>query len=116
MEEKLWKIIEDIERISILENKNIFRRMSKFSEEYGEFNAELIKFDGFTYKEPDKEHLTEEAADAWQVLTSIVLQVLREYGITKEEFFTILEKKSIKWESKIKEYRNNEADNNGTNS
>lgn len=100
----LIEIIEEISRISLLENKSIPERIVKFNEEFGEFCAEVIKSIGFTYKSFNKTNLTEEAADALQVLLSIILQTFKEHNIPFSALIEALKEKAIKWETKIPEY------------
>lgn len=102
----LYDIINDIGRVSKIEDKTIPLRIVKFNEEFGEFCTEILKFEGFTYKTPDLNNLIEEAADSFQVLTSIILQLLKQHNVPFYVFLEKLSKKNIKWEQKIKEYAN----------
>ena len=60
------KMLEDIKRISLLENKAVLERVLKLNEEVGEFATEIGKMIGFTHKPYDEEHLIEEGA--WTIL------------------------------------------------
>lgn len=101
------KMLEDIKRISLLENKGILERVLKFNEEFGEFATEIGKLIGFTHKPYDEEHLIEEGADALVVLFSIILKLCEEKDIDFQRFIDAIETKNAIWESKIPNYRCN---------
>lgn len=101
------KVLEDIKRVSLLENKGIPERIIKFNEEFGEFTSEIVKLLGFTHKPYDEEHLIEEGADALQVLISIIFRISQEKNIDFQRFIDAMETKTAKWESKIPDYRCN---------
>jgi len=100
-------VTDDINRINQLESKDIGFKFMKFNEEFGEMNAEYIKFKGFTYKEYDKDELKAEMADALQVLLSIYDTIGSETGITFSDILVEIIKKNKKWENKILEYKRN---------
>ena len=110
--EMFYKVTDDINRINQLESKDIGFKFMKFNEEFGEFNAEYIKFKGFTYKEYDKEELISEMADALQVLLSIYNHIGNETNITFSDILEKIIEKNEKWERKIKEYKRNENNKN----
>lgn len=101
------KMNSDIDRINKLENKDIGGKFMKFNEEFGEFNAEYLKFLGLTYKEYDRDDLLGEMADSLQVLLSIFNQVGQETGISIQDILEKIFEKNIKWETKIKDYKQN---------
>ena len=105
MTDKFNKTIADIHRINQIETKDIGFKMMKFNEEFGEMNAEYLKFKGLTYKEYDKLELTKEMADALQVMLSIYDHIQGETGITIDEILSEILIKNKKWESKIKQYK-----------
>jgi len=100
----------DINRINQMENKDIGGKFIKFNEEYGEFNAEYLKFLGLTYKDYDKDELLGEMADTLQVLLSIYNQICDETGITISDILNKIKEKNIKWETNIKNYKTNRHD------
>lgn len=107
--------VSNIARVLAKEPKGIAERVVKFNEEFGEFNAEIIKMLGLTYKPFDRQAIIEEGADALQVLLSIILTVCEEKDIDFDEFIVALQKKNKKWESKIKDYKINETQCNNNN-
>ena len=104
--ELLQKVINEIEELSILENKTIERRIIKFNEEYGEFSAEIIKLLGDTYKPFDLQHLIEEGTDALIVFLSIILKLCKLLDIEFNEFLEMAEIKNQKWRDKMPHYTN----------
>lgn len=98
------KMLEDIKRISLLENKGVLERILKFNEEFGEFATEIGKMIGFTHKPYDEDHLIEEGADALVVLFSIILKICEDKGIDFQRFIDAMETKNIIWENKIPNY------------
>jgi len=110
--EKLTEIYEEITRINKFETKaSISDKMLKFNEEFGEFNAEVIKFKGLTYKPYVRDELVGEMADTLQVLLSIYSDLEKDAGITLSEVLEKIKVKNIKWENKIKEYTINSEKN-----
>jgi len=99
------QINNDISRINEIESKPL---LSKFNEEYGEFNAEYLKFLGHTYKKYIQEDLLDEMADSLQVLLSIFNEIGKETGITMNDILEKIQEKNIKWENKIKDYTEND--------
>ena len=89
------------------EPKGVAERVVKFNEEFGEFNAEIIKMLGLTYKPFNRQDIIDEGADALQVLFSIILTICQEKDIEFYEFIDAMDKKNKKWESKIKDYEIN---------
>ena len=100
-------LTKDIHRINQHESKDIGFKFMKFNEEFGEFNAEYIKFKGFTYKEYNRDELLGEMADSLQVLLSIYDHIAGETNITIKDVLEKISEKNIKWETKIKEYKKN---------
>ena len=105
--EFFYQVTDDIARINKLESKDIGFKFMKFNEEFGEFNAEYIKFKGFTYKGYDKEELKGEMADALQILLSIYNHIGNETGIKISDILETILEKNKKWELKINEYGKN---------
>lgn len=102
-------ILDDIENLNEIETKPLEAKFMKFNEEFGEFTAEALKFLGHTYKEYDKEHLTEEMADALQCLLSIYIDLGKKTGIDiMNDILPEVIKKNQKWEDKISQYKSNE--------
>ena len=101
------KILEDIKRISLLENKGVLERILKLNEEVGEFATEIGKMIGFTHKPYDEEHLIEEGSDALVVLFSVILKICQEKNIDFQRFIDAMEYKNGIWESKIPNYKCN---------
>ena len=97
----------DINRINKIESKDIGFKFMKFNEEFGEFNAEYIKFKGLTYKEYNRNELLGEMADSLQVLLSIYDHIGGETNITIKDVLEKISEKNIKWETKIKDYKKN---------
>ena len=104
--ELLKKVINEVEELSLLENKPLEGRIIKFNEEYGEFSAEIIKLLGYTYKPFDLPHLIEEGSDALIVLISILLKLCATLNIEFNQFLEIAIEKNQKWRNKIPEYKN----------
>ena len=98
------KMLEDIKRISLLENKGLLERILKFNEEFGEFATEIGKLTGFTHKPYDEEHLIEEGADALVVQFSIIIKICEMQNIDFQRFIDAMERKNKIWESKIPNY------------
>lgn len=104
--ELLQKVINEVEELSILENKPLEGRIIKFNEEYGEFSAEIIKLLGYTYKTFDRQHLIEEGTDAGIVFLSIILKLCKLLDIEFNEFLEIAVVKNQKWRDKMPHYTN----------
>jgi len=104
------QINNDISRINKIESKPLLSKFIKFNEEYGEFNAEYLKFLGHTYKPYIQEDLLGEMADSLQVLLSIFNEIGKETGITINDILKKVQEKNIKWENKIKYYTENNSD------
>ena len=99
-----YNVIEDIKRVNKVDTKTIPEKVLKFNEEFGEFSAEAIKALGITHKPYDEEHLIEEAADALQVLLSIILALFKLKGIKFTKVLAKIIEKNKKWEAKCKEH------------
>jgi len=69
-------------------------------EEVGELSAEVIKEEGYTYKEADPQKTLEEAADVLVMLLSIV----DDSGFTQDDLINKAMEKCDKWEKKIDQY------------
>lgn len=100
-------LYDEIQRINEMEIKPMDAKAMKFNEEFGEFNAEYLKFKGYTYKPYDREHLIEEMADALQCLLSIYAHVGKETGITISDVLREMFIKNKKWMDLISEYKIN---------
>ena len=101
------KLIEKIQELNKLEDKPLAERMVKFSEEYGEFSAEVIKLLGFSHKPFDAAHLKEEMADTLIVLFSIYSQLFNIVDFNMEDVLNEAEVKLVKWKNKIPYYTEN---------
>jgi predicted house-cleaning noncanonical NTP pyrophosphatase (MazG superfamily) len=106
-EELFSKVIADIIEINKSETKSIPVKIIKFNEEWGEFNAEVIKMLGETYKEYSEEELKSEMADVFQVMLSIYTEIFKTTNITIESLLEEVLKKDKKWLEKIKDYTKN---------
>jgi len=101
------EIIDEIRELNSIDNKDLLERMVKFQEEYGEFNAELVKMIGITHKPFDREHLKEEMADAMQCMFSVYLDICDKQGFTIDEIFDEIVIKNKKWREKAPLYTKN---------
>lgn len=102
----LEKIINEIQELSELENKSLERRIIKFNEEFGEFNAEVVKYLGDTPKPFDLPHLVEEGTDSLIVMLSIILKVCKIFDLSFNAFLYEAIRKNEKWREKIPNYTN----------
>ena len=100
--------IDDIIRLTKIEPKGIKEKVLKFNEEFGEFNAELIKYFGLSSKPYSREHLVEECADVLQMLISLFCSIEAETGITLTEIAKEILVKDKKWEDSLNRYSNHE--------
>ena len=97
-------IVEDIKRINANDSKSLDLRIIKFQEEFGEFCAEYLKYRGFKKGKYDKDHLTEEMADALQCMISIYNDIEKEAGIRlMRDVLPKIFEKNAKWESQQKD-------------
>jgi len=97
-------IYSDICRINSLEKKGTFEKISKFNEEFGELNAEILKLYKLTYKPYNRKELLGEMADSMQVLLSIFDSLHENSNITLNDILLEISEKNKKWENKIKDY------------
>ena len=101
------KVYNDIVEINKSETKSIPDKIMKFNEEFGEFNAELIKMRGESYKEYSEDALKSEMADPFQVLLSIYTEIFKLTNITIESLLEEVIIKDKKWLEMIKDYTKN---------
>jgi phosphoribosyl-ATP pyrophosphohydrolase len=90
-----------IKILSDTEKGDIFKRIAKVGEEFGEFCAALLEENGFkvakkkTSKAKQREHVLEEGID----LIQVALDVLIAKGFTESEINDMMEKKVKAWEN-----------------
>lgn len=109
MQIKIEEILEEISELNHLDGKKFLERFLKFSEEYGEFSAEVCKMIGITQKPYDEEHLIEEMADAIQNQFSVYLNVCEVGNFSIERVFEQIVIKNQKWRECIPKYTNNQT-------
>ena len=106
MKQKFEDIFNEIKKINEEETKTLAFKLLKFNEEYGEFNAEIIKMLGQTYKKFDEKDLKSEMADTLQCLLSIYNNIFEQTSFNMEDVLDEIKVKNKKWEEKIKDYKN----------
>jgi NTP pyrophosphatase (non-canonical NTP hydrolase) len=102
-----YEILKEIQDINETETKELKDKILKFNEEYGEFNAELIKKLGLSYKEYSEDNLKSEMADTLQCLLSIYSQIFKETNMTFEDILEEIKVKNKKWLDNIEKYKIN---------
>jgi ribosomal protein L32 len=90
---------DSIKRLSDTEKGDIFKRVTKIGEEYGEFCAALLTEDGYkvpkkkTSKAAQREHVLEEGID----LIQVALDALIAKGFTEDEISGMMNHKLTVW-------------------
>jgi len=101
------EILKEIRSINESETKGLKDKILKFNEEFGEFNAELIKKLGLSYKEYNEDDLKSEMADTLQCLFSIYEQIFKETNLNMEDILKEIKVKDKKWLDNIEKYTKN---------
>jgi NTP pyrophosphatase (non-canonical NTP hydrolase) len=100
--------LERIRNSTAREPKNSVLQMVKLTEEVGELAAEIIKREGYTYKDFSEEDFYSEMSDVIIMAFALYFKMAEEHGeLSFKELIKVMHTKIDKWDSKLdkKSYR-----------
>lgn len=100
--EKFLPLLERIKNSTAREPKGSILQIVKLFEEVGELAAEVIKREGYTYKEFEKEEFYSEVSDVIIMIWAFFFKAMEEdKDLSFSRLLEVMSKKIDKWDTKL---------------